>query len=41
MEGWSILSDHVKYIKYDKSDAFHNLSFDPLNYQLNEDLYKN
>ena len=40
MEEWSILSDHVKYVQHDKSDTFHNLNIDPLNYHLNEDLYK-
>ena len=40
MEEWSILSDHVKYIQHDESDTLHNLNFDPLNYHLNEDLYK-
>ena len=40
MEEWSILSDHVKYVQHDESDTLHNLDFDPLNYHLNEDLYK-
>ena len=40
MEEWSILSDHVKYIQHDESDTLHNLNFDPLNYHLNEDIYK-
>ena len=40
MEVWSILSDHVKYVQHDESDALHNLNFDPLNYHLNEDIYK-
>ena len=40
MEEWSILSDHVKYVQHDESDTLHNLNFDPLNYHLNEDLYK-
>ena len=40
MEKWSILSDHVKYVQHDKSDTLYNLNFDPLNYSLNEDLYK-
>ena len=34
------LSDHVKYVQHDESDTLHNLNFDPLNYHLNEDLYK-
>ena len=40
MEEWSILSDHVKYVQHDESDTLHNLTLDPLNYHLNEDLYK-
>ena len=40
MEEWSILSDHVKYVQCDESDTLYNLNFDPLNYHLNEDLYK-
>ena len=40
MEEWSILSDHVKYVQHDESDTLHNLNFDPLNYHLNEDFYK-
>ena len=40
MESWSILSDHVKYVQYDESDNLHNVNFDPLNYCINEDIYK-
>ena len=40
MEEWSTLSDHVKYVQYDESDTLYNLNFDPLNYCLNENLYK-
>ena len=40
MESWSILSDHVKYVQHDGSDILHNLTFDSLNYHVNEDNYK-
>ena len=40
IEEWSILSDHVKYIMHDGSEAFHMLNIDSLNYQQNKDLYK-
>ena len=40
IEEWSILSDHVKYIMHDESEAFHKLSIDSLNYRQNKDLYK-
>ena len=40
MEEWSILSDHVKYVMHDKSEAFHKLSIDSMNYRQNKDLYK-
>ena len=40
IEEWSILSDHVKYIKCDGSEMFHNLNIDTLNYCQNKDLYK-
>ena len=33
MEEWSILSDHVKYVIYDGSDAFHKLYIDLMNYR--------
>ena len=36
MEEWSILSDHVKYIKHDGSETFHNLKIDTLNYCQNK-----
>ena len=40
MEEWSILSDHVKYIKHDGSETFHNLNIDAQKYHQNKDLYK-
>ena len=40
IEEWSILSDHVKYIKHDGSETFHNLNINALNYCQNKDLYK-
>ena len=40
IEEWSILSDHVKYMTHDESEAFHKLNIDSLNYQQNKDLYK-
>ena len=40
MEEWSILIDHVKYVQHDESDMLHNLNFDPVNYHVNEALYK-
>ena len=41
MEDWSILSDHVKYVRHDdKSETFHNLNTNTLNYCQNKDLYK-
>ena len=40
MEEWSILSDHVKYVMHDESDAFQKLSIDSMNYRQNRDLYK-
>ena len=40
MEEWSILSDHLKYVQHEESGSLHNLNFNPLNYHLNEDLYK-
>ena len=40
MEAWLILTDHVKYVQHDESDTLHNLNFDPLNYHLNKDIYK-
>ena len=38
IEYWSILSDHVKYIMHDESEAFHKLNIDTLNYRQNKDL---
>ena len=38
MEDWSILSDHVKYVKYDRSGTFRKLNVDILNYCQNKDL---
>ena len=40
MEDWSILSDHVKYVKCDGSGTFYNLNVDTLNYCQSKDLYK-
>ena len=40
MEEWSILSDHVKYVTHDESEAFQKLSIDLMNYRQNRDLYK-
>ena len=40
IEKWSILSDHVKYVTHDKSEAFHKLNKDLMNYRQNKDLYK-
>ena len=40
IEEWSILSDHVKYIMHDESEAFQKLNIDSLNYRQNKDLYK-
>ena len=41
MEDWSILSDHVKYVKHDDgSETFHKLKVNTLNYHWNKDLYK-
>ena len=37
IEEWSILSDHVKYIMHDESEAFHKLNIDTLNYTQNKD----
>ena len=37
MEDWSILSDHVKYVKHDGSETFHNLNGDTLNYCQNKE----
>ena len=40
MKEWSILSDHVKYIKSDGSKTFNNISIDLLNYRQDIDLYR-
>ena len=41
MEDWSILNDHVKYVRHDDgSGTFHKLNINTLNYQQNKDLYK-
>ena len=40
IEERSILSDHVKYIMHDESEAFQKLNIDSLNYRQNKDLYK-
>ena len=40
MKEWSILSDHVKYIKSDGSKTFNNLSIDLSNYRQDIDLYR-
>ena len=41
MEEWSILSDHVRYVKHeDGSGTFHRLNIEALNYCQNKDLYK-
>ena len=40
MKEWSILSDHVKYIKSDRSETFNNLGIDLLNYRQDLDLYR-
>ena len=41
MEDWSILSDHVKYVKHDDgSETFHKLNVNTLNYCQNKDLYQ-
>ena len=40
IEELSKLSDHVKYITRDESEAFHKLNIDTLNYRQNKDLYK-
>ena len=40
MEEWSILSDHIKYVTHDKSEAFQKLSINSMNYRQHVDLYK-
>ena len=40
MEDWSILSDHVKYVKHDDQlETFHTLNANMLNYYQYKDLY--
>ena len=36
----SILSDHVKYVTFDRSKTFNNLNIDQLNYRQAIDLYR-
>ena len=41
LEDWSILSDHVKYVKHeDGLETIHKLNVNMLNYQQYEDLYQ-
>ena len=40
MKEWSILSDHVKYVTSDRSETFHKLNIDQMNYRHERDLYK-
>ena len=41
MEDWSILSDHVKYVRHDDGSAtFNKLNVNTLNYHQNKDLYQ-
>ena len=40
MKELSILSDHVKYIMSDRSETFHNLNIDQMNYRQEIDLYR-
>ena len=40
MEEWSILSDHVKYVRHGESEAFQKLSIGSLNSRQNRDLYR-
>ena len=41
IEEWSILSDHVKYVRHDDgSETFHKLNINTLNYCQNKGLYK-
>ena len=37
---WSILNDHVKYITFDRSETFNNLSINQLNYRQDISLYR-
>ena len=41
MEDWSILSDHVKYVRHDdESETFHKLNINTLSYHQNKGLYQ-
>ena len=40
MGEWSILSDHVKYVTHDGSEAFQQLNINLMNYRQNRNLYK-
>ena len=41
MEDWSIMSDHVKYVKHDDGlETFHKLNVNILNYHQYKDLYQ-
>ena len=41
MEDWSILSEHVKYVKHDDGlETFHKLNVNMLNYCQFKDLYQ-
>ena len=41
MEDWSILSDHVKYVKHDdRLETFHTFNVNTLNYCQYKDLYQ-
>ena len=40
MKEWSILTDHVKYVTSDRSETFHNLNIDQMNYRQEIDLYR-
>ena len=41
LKEWSILSDHVKYVTSDRSEIFHKMNIDQMNYRHERDLYKN
>ena len=40
MKEWSILSDHVKYVTSGRSETFHNVNVDQMNYRQEIDLYR-
>ena len=40
MKEWSILSDHVKYVTFDRFETFHSLNIDQMNYRQEIDLYR-